>query len=108
MPYGDSNSILFGRRKSKKQRKKEQLRENVRKGRAGEDQARMVYALRGYDVERTGKGSDFRARRRDMFTGKVESKRVEVKTGKSQLSKLQKKTKKKGKYEVYRSEPLLY
>jgi hypothetical protein len=100
---------IFGRKKSKKQRKKEVLAENRAKGRAGEDIVRTEYALQGYEVERTGKGSDFRVRRRDIFTGRViESKVVEVKTGKGQLSKLQKKTKRKKKYKVERVDPLFY
>lgn len=101
---------IFGRKKSKKQRKREILAENRAKGRAGEDIVRMKYALQGYEVERTAKGSDFRVRRRDLFTGRVvERKVVEVKTGKAGLSKLQKKTKKRKKrYKVERVEPLFY
>jgi len=67
--------------------------------------------IKGYEVERTGRGSDFRIRKRDILTGRViESKLVEVKTPKSKLSKLQKKTKKKkkGKYIVYRTDPIIY
>lgn len=100
---------IFGRKKSKKQRKREVLAENRAKGRAGEDIVKMKYSLQGYEVERTGKGSDFRVRKRDMFTGRVvESKVIEVKTGKGRLSKLQKKTKKKKKYKVERVGPLIY
>ncbi|MCD5401632.1 hypothetical protein LR013_03470 [candidate division NPL-UPA2 bacterium] len=70
----------------------------------------MKYALRGYEVEKTGKGSDFRVRRRNLFTGSVvESKLIEVKSGKSKLSKLQQKTgRKKSNYKVERVEPFLY
>lgn len=100
---------LWGR-KSKKQRKREQIRESQRKGRAGEEIVRMNYELGGYEVERTGKGSDFRVRRRDLLTGRVvESKLIEVKTGEAKLSELQRKTKKKKrKYKVERAEPLFY
>jgi len=100
---------IFGRKKSKKQRTKERLAESRAKGKAGEDIVAMDYSMRGYEVERTGKGSDFRVRRRDLFTGRVtESKLVEVKTGKSGLSKLQKKTKKKKRLKVERVEPIFY
>jgi len=98
----------FGRKKSKKQRRRETLAESRAKGRAGEDIVGMKYALQGYEVERTGKGSDFRVRRRDLFGRVVESKLVEVKTGKGRLSEVQKKTKKKKKYKVERVEPLIY
>jgi hypothetical protein len=48
-------------------------------------------------------------RKRDIFTGRVvKSKLVEVKTGNSQLSSLQKKTKKKGNYTVERVDPWFY
>lgn len=91
--------------RSKKQRMKDQIRDNYRKGKVGEDQVRMRYAIMGYEVERTGRGSDFRVRKRD-FTGRVrESRLVEVKTGRSDLSDLQRKTKKKGNYKVERVDP---
>jgi hypothetical protein len=97
------------RPRSKKQRQRDQIRQNFRKGRAGEDQVRMKYMMRGYEVERTGRGSDFRVRRRDPFTGRVnESKLVEVKTGGAELSGLQRKTKKKGNYKVERAAPWWY
>ena len=83
-------------KKTKKQRKREVLANNRRKGKAGEDIVAMNYNMRGYEVERTGRGHDLRVRQRDWLTGKVmKSKLVEVKTGKAKLSKLQKKTKEK-------------
>lgn len=95
---------------SKKEKNRARIRENQRKGKAGEDLVRMNYELQGYEVERTGKGHDFRVRRRDLFTGRVvESKVVEVKTGKAKLSQLQEKSKKKrSNYKVERVEPFLY
>lgn len=95
---------------SKRERKKAIIKDNQRKGRAAEDIVRMKYTLQGYEVERTGRGHDFRVRRRDLFTGKVvESKVVEVKSGKARLSKLQRKTKKKkSNYKVERVEPLFW
>ena len=87
---------MFGRRKSKKQRKRETLKQNRLRGKIGEATIRLKYQLMGYEVVRTGKGSDFRIRRRDLWTGRVkESKLIEVKTGNAKLSKLQRKTKKK-------------
>ncbi|MBS3147583.1 hypothetical protein J4219_01735 [Candidatus Woesearchaeota archaeon] len=84
---------MWGRRRSTKEIKREVLAQNRRRGREGEEVAKMQLALQGYETERTGRGSDLRARRRD-FTGRViESKLIEVKTGNAKLSALQKKTK---------------
>jgi len=94
--------------RSKKQRKKQQLKDNIRKGKSAEEEVRMEYTMRGYEVERTGKGSDYRVRRRNPFTGRVEeSKLIEVKSSRTApVSKLQKKTKKKkSNYKVERREP---
>ena len=95
---------------SKKKLAGERLDNIRRKGRAGEDEVALRYTLNGYEVERTGRGSDFRVKRRDLLTGRVvESKLVEVKTGKAKLSKLQRKTKKKTRnYRVERADPLFY
>jgi hypothetical protein len=101
---------IFGRKISKKELKREVLDENRRKGKAAEDAYRMSATLRGVEVERTGKGHDFVERERDLWTGKVKrTKKVEVKSSSTApLSKLQKKTKKKGNYKVERIEPLFY
>ena len=64
------DEALFGKR-SKKQVKRETLAENVRKGRAAEEQFVMQQRLMGREVERTGRGSDFRVRERDPLTGKT-------------------------------------
>jgi hypothetical protein len=100
---------IFGK-PSKKQRQREVLDANRRKGRAGESDVRAKYEMNGYEVERTGKGHDFRVRKRDLWTGRVkESKVVEVKTGKAKLSPLQKKTKKKkSNYKVEHADPWFY
>lgn len=80
-----------------------QLDSNRFKGKIGESVVALSYMARGYEVEETGAGSDFRVRRRDPFTGRVvESKFVEVKTGSSRLSRLQMKMKRRGKYKVER------
>lgn len=93
---------IFGKKISKKQIKKEVIAENKEQGRRGEESARMKLALQGYEVERSPRGKDFVARKRNLFTGKViQTKHIEVKTGKAKLSKLQQKTKKNKKnYQV--------
>lgn len=70
----------------------------------GEDLVAMKYAMSGYEVDRTHpRGADMTVRRRDMFTGRVIStKRIEVKTGSSKLSPLQRKVKKKKRTKVER------
>ena len=88
---------------SKKEKKVAVIKENQMRGKAAEDDVVMSYTLRGYDMERTGRGSDFKARRRDLFTGRVrETKYVEVKSGNAKLSKLQQRNKRKGNYKVER------
>lgn len=89
---------------SKKLKKRLVLEENRIKGRLAEDIVKTRYFLSGYEVERTGKGHDFRVRKRDIFTGRViESKLVEVKSGNAELSELQHKMKKrKSNYRVER------
>jgi len=79
------------RKKSKKERKRDQLRRNQEQGRAAEDQYRVMAPIEGWELERTGKGSDFRRRKRDLLTGKViRSELVDVKSGDAKRSKLQK------------------
>jgi len=100
---------IFGFNETKKQKKRRILTENKRKGKTGEDIVAMNYRLRGYEVERTGKGHDLRVRQKDWTGRVVKSKVVEVKTGKARLSKLQKKTKKKkSNYKVERLNPYFY
>jgi len=99
---------LFGRKITKKQIKREILEENKRKGKAAEDLYKMRAQLLGYEVERTGKGHDFRIRKRDPFTGRVIYTGVrEIKSGNSKLSKLQRRVKKKqSNYKVIRENPM--
>jgi hypothetical protein len=100
---------LFGSR-SKKDRKREQIRLNSRKGKAAENQVRTELQMEGYEVERTHEGADFRAKKRDLLTGEVvEEKKVEVKSGRASLSEKQKREKKKSdNYEVRRRDPLFF
>ncbi len=97
-------SDIFGRRVSKKQIQREVIEENRRKGKAAEDSYAMRARLSGYEVERTGKGHDFRVRKRDPFTGRVTYSGVrEIKSGNAKLSKLQQKTRRKqSNYKVVR------
>jgi hypothetical protein len=102
--------LISGRKKSKKEKMRERIAENYRKGKAAEEQFRIKCLLQGKEVERTGRGHDFRVRTRDLLTGRVvKSELVEVKAGKSKLSDLQRRTKKrKSNYRVVREDPWFY
>ena len=82
------------------------IRDNAARGRSGEDRVKMEYEMAGYKVKRTGRGHDFKATRNNWWGGK-ETKYVEVKTGSSQLSPLQKKRRRSmgRKYVVERTSP---
>jgi len=97
-------------KKSKKEEMRERIAENYRKGKAAEEQFRVKCSFEGKEVERTGRGHDFRVRTRDPWTGRVvRSELVEVKSGNADLSDLQKKTKKKkSNYRVKREDPWFY
>ena len=77
-----------------KRSRKEINRSNQEQGKAGEEQVKAKYELNGYKVTRTGKGHDYRATKKNWWTGKRETKYVEVKTGNAKLSPLQRKKKK--------------
>jgi hypothetical protein len=68
------------------------LRKNIAKGKAGELEARVMYNLSGYNMEKLPPpGPDFRAAKRNIITGDIISeKTVEVKTGQSKIRKSQK------------------
>ena len=76
-------------RKSKRQ----VIRDNAARGKRGEEQVKAKYEMNGYKVERTGRGHDYKATKKNWLTGKKETKYVEVKTGNAELSPLQKKKK---------------
>jgi hypothetical protein len=96
----------FGLKKSKKQRKRETLERNRRRGKWAEDIVAIQYGASGYEVEKVHKGADLRVRKRDPFTGRVTStKLIEVKTGDARLSPLQKKMRKKKRTSVERVDP---
>lgn len=101
--------FMFGQKISKKEIARQRLFENKNTGMRGEETAMMQYDLRGEDVERTGRGSDFRITRRNLFGEVKERYLEEEKTGNAKLSKLQKETKKKNKnYKVNRVKPYFY
>ena len=87
-----------------KKTKRKQIRDNADQGREGEAQVRSKYEMNGYTVKRTGRGSDYRATKRNWLTGKLKAVYVEVKTGNAKLSPLQKKKRKQygGSYKVER------
>lgn len=75
-----------------KKSKKQVVRENQYQGKQGEEQARREYEFSGHEVEKIHRGGDLKVTKRDWLTGKKgKPKIVEVKTGNSKLSKLQKK-----------------
>ena len=76
-----------------KRSRKEVIKDNQQQGKAGEEQVKAKYELNGYKVTRTGRGHDYRATKKNWLNGKRETKYVEVKTGNSKLSPLQKKKK---------------
>ena len=98
---------LLGRKISKKEIKRDIIHENRIKGKNAEENYRMRAELAGYEVERTGRGHDFRVRKRDFITRKVTYSGLrEIKSGNAKLSKLQKTTKKnKHNYKVIRENP---
>lgn len=106
----DISNLIFGGKKSKKQRNKEKMAYIRAKGKAAEDQFAVSQTLQGKKVERIKKGADFRVTTPHPLTGKViKTEIVEVKSGRSKLSKLQKKTKKKkSNYKVAHVEPIFF
>ena len=98
------DSFFGAARKTKKQSAREVLENNKRNGRDAEDRFVLRRSLNGEDIERTGRGSDFRVRKRDPWTGKVTSSRLyEVKSGETApVSELQSKMRKKRRVTVVR------
>lgn len=98
---------LTGKTLSKKQIKREVIAENRRKGKETEQAYVLQATIAGYEVERTGRGHDFKVRKRNPFTGKVTYTGYrEIKSSATApVSKLQQKTKKnKSNYKVIRRE----
>ena len=82
---------------------------NQERGRKSEAKAKRNFELRGYNMERNGPGYDYKATKTNHATGKKETKYVEVKSGTSQLTDIQKENRKSkgGKYKVVRNDPWL-
>ncbi|MDQ1280375.1 MAG: hypothetical protein QG670_1638 [Thermoproteota archaeon] len=102
---------IFGRKKTKREVKREVLTENRMRGRTAEDNYRMNAAFRGVEVERAPHGRDFIERRRDLWTGRVtRTTHIEIKSSSTApLTKLQQKTKRrKSNYRVIRQDPGFY
>lgn len=80
------------------------LESNIRKGKTGEEIAKMDYTMNGFVVIPTGIGSDFIAKKPESAK---QNEYVEVKTGKSKPTKRQKMVMKMAKrtghkYTIYR------
>lgn len=81
------------------------LESNVKKGKLGEEIAKVDYAMNGFRIIPTGRGSDFIAKKPNE--SKKQQEYVEVKTGKSRPTKQQKKVMKMARksghrYTIYR------
>lgn len=80
---------MFGRSR------RQVIRDNAAQGKEGEERVRSNYEMAGYEVKRTGKGHDYKVTRKSWLGGRDEVKYVEVKTGNSKLSPLQKRKKRR-------------
>lgn len=81
------------------------LESNINKGKIGEEIAKIDYAINGFKIIPTGRGSDFIAKK--LNEAKKQQEYVEVKTGKSRPTKKQKMVMKMAKksghrYTIYR------
>jgi hypothetical protein len=95
--FDDMFADILGKKRSKKQVKRDVLAKNRRVGKDAEEAFRLSAFSRGEETERSPHGRDFIVRKRNPITGRVErTTHVEVKSSSTApLSKLQKKTKKK-------------
>jgi hypothetical protein len=100
---------ILGNKISKKEIQRDVIAENRRKGRAAEQNYVITKKLQGYEVERTGRGHDYKLYNRNMFTGERSFVGYrEIKSSDTApLSKLQKKQRKRlgSKYKVVRQDP---
>ncbi len=96
------------KRELQKQRARARLGFNKMRGKMGEDTYKMQSQMAGKEVQRTGRGSDFRERKVDPWTGKKGPwKLVEVKSSATApVSHLQKKGIRSGKVKLVRPGPL--
>jgi hypothetical protein len=87
---------ISGRRKSKKQRKRDQLADNREAGLFKQRLDEMSYTMQGYEVKRRKTGCDFEATRYNPLTRRTEHVYVESKsTSTAPMRPLQKKMQKK-------------
>jgi hypothetical protein len=70
----------WGRKKPKKQIRRETVARNAEQGRMHQNLTEMNYAMQGYDVRRRRTGCDFEATRLNPFTGRTEHLYVEAKS----------------------------
>lgn len=96
---------VWGRKKSKKQVKRETITRNREQGRMYQNLTEMSYAMQGYEGKRRKTGCDFEATRYNPFTGRTEHLYVEAKN--SSTAPMRKKQermrkKKRGHYVVER------
>ena len=101
---------IFGPKRTKKQRKKDQVNFNREKGLQKQRMDELSYRMQGYGVTRRKTGCDFEATRTNFMTGKKERLYVESKSSSSApLRPLQKKMqkKKRGNYRVERGDGFL-
>jgi hypothetical protein len=75
-----SDYDIWGRKRSKKQVKRDTIAQNRMKGRLHQNLTEMTYAAQGYEVTRRKTGCDFEAKRRNIFTGRTEHLYVEAKS----------------------------
>lgn len=76
-----------------KEKRQRILRENVKKGKAGEEIVKTKYTIDAYILEdrtKKNKGPDFHARKKDLHGNVIDDKFIDSKTGKAKLSKSQK------------------
>lgn len=71
-------------------KKRRILEENKNQGDWGELYGDDQLIIQGYEIERTGKGSDRRIVKRDVWGNIVEAKLIDHKTGDAELSEYQK------------------
>ena len=106
--FGDilRRNPISGRKISKREIKRDVIAENRCKGRDAEQSYRTRAQMAGYEVERTGRGHDFKIRKRDPLTGKViYTGYREIKSGNAKPSKLQNKVRRnKSNYRVIRED----
>jgi hypothetical protein len=101
---------LFGR-ESPKERKRRILDQNIRRGRAAEqEETSNDLIMGGWSSKRTGRGHDYKQERFDILSGKREERFKEIKSGRAKLSSLQKEKQRKlgKKFVVGRRDPWIY